>query len=208
MTGYLEPAAACERDDLIALIPQMRAFARSLCHDATQGDDLAQGALLSAWRRRDSYVPGTDMKAWVFTIVRNQFYSDKRRSWRVSQLDPAVAETTLLAVSNPDAGLELDDVRRAIMQLPDEQREALILISVAGLSYQELAKICDCALGTVKSRVCRARQSLLALLAEGDLVHRGAATGGSIAAIIAEAERLSSRRAPQSGHVGGSALAA
>jgi RNA polymerase sigma-70 factor (ECF subfamily) len=80
MPGAPECEAGSKPDDLMALIPQMRAFARALCRDRAQGDDLAQDALLSAWRGRDSYAPGTNMKAWVFTIVRNQFYSDKRRS--------------------------------------------------------------------------------------------------------------------------------
>ena len=134
----------CDQDDLIALIPHMRAFARSLCQDRSQADDLTQDALASAWRRRDSYTPGTNLRAWVFMIVRNQFYSDKRRSWRVSQLDPKVAEETLVAVTAPSAGLELDDVRRAMLELPALQREALALVAVAGLPYHEAAMICAC----------------------------------------------------------------
>ena len=152
------------KTELTGLIPQMRAFARSLCRDAVAADDLAQDALLKAWNNRSSYQAGTNMKAWTFMILRNQFYSDKRRSWRSTQLDPEVAERTLVAVSNPIASLELDEVRRALAKLPEDQREALILIGAGGLSYEEVSEICGCAIGTIKSRVSRARDRLAALL--------------------------------------------
>ncbi|MDO9433362.1 MAG: sigma-70 family RNA polymerase sigma factor [Pseudomonadota bacterium] len=155
------------KTELTGLIPQMRAFARSLCRDATAADDLAQDALLKAWNNRNSYQPGTNMKAWTFMILRNQFYSDKRRSWRSTQLDPEVAERTLVAVSNPIASLELDEVRRALAKLPEDQREALILIGAGGLSYEEVSEICGCAIGTIKSRVSRARDRLASLLEDG-----------------------------------------
>ncbi|CAN5672766.1 sigma-70 family RNA polymerase sigma factor [soil metagenome] len=153
--------------ELTALIPHMRAFAHSLCRNAVEADDLAQDALLRAWNNRASYQPGTNMKAWTFMILRNQFYSDKRRSWRSTQLDPETAERTLVAVSNPIATLELDEVRRALAMLPDDQREALILIGAGGLSYEEVADICGSAIGTIKSRVSRARDRLALILAEG-----------------------------------------
>ena len=155
------------KTELTGLIPQMRAFARSLCRDAVAADDLAQDALLKAWNNRSSYQAGTNMKAWTFMILRNQFYSDKRRSWRSTQLDPEVAERTLIAVSNPIASLELDEVRRALAKLPEDQREALILIGAGGLSYEEVSEICGCAIGTIKSRVSRARDRLAALLEDG-----------------------------------------
>ena len=157
-------ALGADRGELVALIPHMRAFARSLCHDRTQADDLAQEALASAWRHRGAFTPGTNLKAWVFRIVRNQFYSDRRRSWRVCPLDPDTAAETLVAVSDPNAALQLDDVRRAMLKLSDEQREALTLIGVTGLSYEEVAAICGCSQGTIKSRVSRARRRLLAPL--------------------------------------------
>ena len=190
-----EQAANYSQADLIALIPQMRAFARSLCRDRTQADDLTQEALTSAWRYRDRYAPGSNLKAWVFTIVRNQFYSDKRRSWRVSPLDPRVAEETLVAVTNPTGALELDEVRRAMLQLTDEQREALTLVAVAGLAYADAATICACAVGTVKSRVSRARQRLAAILAVGDLVGEPQNPGDAMASIFADADRARVRSA-------------
>ena len=190
MAAAIPCASGAYRSDLIALIPHMRAFAQSLCHDRTQADDLAQDALTSAWRHRNDFTSGTNVKAWVFRILRNQLYTDKRRSWRVSQLDPDTAAETLVAVSNPSAGLELDDVRRAMRKLSDEQREALTLIGVAGLSYEEAAAICGCAQGTIKSRVSRARQRLLAILSEGTLTGRTRIPGGVMASMIADAEQL------------------
>jgi RNA polymerase sigma-70 factor, ECF subfamily len=181
------PPSGCAQDDLVAMIPHMRAFARSLCRDRAQADDLTQDALLSAWRRRDSYTPGTNLRAWVFMIVRNQFYSDKRRSWRVSQLDPKIAEETLVALTAPTAALELDDVRRAMLELPDLQREALTLVAVAGLPYHEAAMICACAEGTIKSRVSRARRGLLDILARGDLKFEKRLPGRAMATILADA---------------------
>jgi len=152
--------------DLTALIPHMRAFARGLCGDMTAAEDLAQEGLLKAWSAQASYRNGTNLKAWVFTIIRNQFYTDKRRSWRNVALDQQMAEQTLVAVANPIATLELDDVRRAMLLLPDAHREALILIGAAGWSYDEAALICDCPIGTIKSRVSRARTRLAEIMAE------------------------------------------
>lgn len=177
--------------ELTQLIPHMRAFARSLCGNPTEADDLAQDALLKAWDKRDSFTPGTNMKAWVFMITRNQFYSDKRRSWRVNQLDPEVAERTLTAVSDPIAGLQLDELRRALRWLSDEHREALILIGAGGLSYEEVAEITGCAVGTIKSRVSRARDRLALILAEGSHGRDDMAPGNAMAAILQQLDALS-----------------
>lgn len=176
------------RDDLLALIPQMRAFARSLCRDATEAEDLAQEALAKAWANRSSYTPGTNMKAWTFIILRNQFYSDKRRSWRSSPLDAETAERTLVAVARPDAGLELDELRRAMAMLPDEQREALILVGAAGLSYEETAAITGAAIGTIKSRVSRARDRLALIFAEGMIADDHGKPGAAMADIFRQVD--------------------
>ena len=178
------------KTELTALIPQMRAFARSLCRDATAADDLAQDALLKAWNNRASFEPGTNMKAWTFMILRNQFYSDKRRSWRSSQLDPEVAERTLEAASNPMASLELDEVRRALACLPDDQREALILIGAGGLSYEEVSEICGCAIGTIKSRVSRARDRLSTIIEDGSYGQDDIRPSSAMVTIIAELDGL------------------
>lgn len=149
------------RDQLVSLIPHLRAFARSICRDAALADDLAQDAMLKAWRSRASFEPGTNMKAWAFTILRNLFYSEKRRSWRSQHLDPEVAESTLVANDNPSSQLDLLALRNALDTLPDEQKEALILVGAGGMSYEEAAAVCGCAVGTVKSRVSRARTALV-----------------------------------------------
>ena len=176
--------------DLVALVPHMRAFARSLTGDATQADDLAQDTLMKAWRNRTGFQAGTNMKAWVFMILRNQFYSDRRRSWRTTPLDPEVAERSLIANDNPTATLELDDLRQALNQLPVTQREALILVGAGGLAYEEAAVICGCPVGTVKSRVSRARTALEALLASGDFVRDGAPAGAASRTLLADLDHL------------------
>ena len=154
------------RDELVGLILHLRAFARSLCKDPTAADDLAQEALAKAWKARDSFEPGTSLKAWTFMILRNQFYSEKRRSWRSAPLDAEVAENTLLASDNPTAPMELLELRAALNKLPDDQRDALILVGAGGMAYEEAAQVCQVAVGTIKSRVSRARKALEAMLSE------------------------------------------
>ena len=178
------------RTELVALIPHMRAFARTLCNDRAQAEDLAQDALARAWASRDRFEMGPNMKAWTFMILRNQFYSDKRRSWRSSQLDPEVAERTLVAVTSGTANLELDELRRAMAMLPDDQREALILIGAGGLSYDEASEICGVAVGTIKSRVSRARDRLALIYANGEIDTDEQAPSVAMAAIFHQLETL------------------
>jgi RNA polymerase sigma-70 factor (ECF subfamily) len=179
------------RLQLQVLIPHLRAFARTLCGDPTAADDLAQDALLKAWDARASFEMGTNMKAWTFMILRNQFYSEKRRSWRQSQLDQEVAERTLIAVDDPEAPVALDELRQGLAMLPPEQREALILVGAGGFAYEEAAAICDCAVGTVKSRVSRARRALQGILDSGAYRRDGSSASEAMATILADAERLS-----------------
>lgn len=195
MTEFTDAQADAFKADLVALIPYMRAFARTLCRDAAFADDLAQDALARAWASRSSYQPGTNLKAWTFMILRNGFYSHTRRAWRSSQLDPAVAEATLVAVSNPTGALELNDLRRAMNMLPEEQCEALTLIGAAGLSYEDAAEICGVAVGTMKSRVSRARSRLVAILEEGDLVDDDVRPEAAMGALLAHAAQLQARAA-------------
>ena len=178
--------------ELVTLIPHLRAFARTLTGDPTAADDLAQEAMMKAWDARASYQMGTNMKAWTFMILRNQFYSEKRRSWRISQLDQEAAERTLVAVDDPEAPVALDELRQALNTLPEEQREALILVGAGGFAYEEAAEICQCAVGTVKSRVSRARRALQATLEKGDYGRDGQAAGEAMRSILADADRLSS----------------
>lgn len=178
------------RKQLVTLIPHMRAFARTLCNDRAQAEDLAQDALARAWASRDRFEMGTNMKAWTFMILRNQFYSDKRRSWRSSHLDPEVAERTLVAVTSGTANLELDELRRAMAMLPDDQREALILIGAGGLSYDEASAICGVAVGTIKSRVSRARDRLALIYANGEIDSDEQAPCVAMAAIFHQLDQL------------------
>jgi RNA polymerase sigma-70 factor (ECF subfamily) len=199
MMARAPAAAAPDRDEtfrtqLAALIPHLRAFARTLCGDPAAADDLAQDAMLKAWAARESFELGTNMKAWTFMILRNQFYSERRRSWRQSQLDQEAAERTLVAIDDPSAPLALDELRQGLAMLPAEQREALILVGAGGFAYEEAAEICECAVGTVKSRVSRARRALQGILESGGYARDGGAAGEAMAAILADAERLSQAR--------------
>jgi len=179
------------RRELVVLIPHLRAFARTLCGDPTAADDLAQDAMLKAWDARASFEMGTNMKAWTFMILRNQFYSEKRRSWRQSQLDQEAAERTLVAVDDPEAPVALDELRQGLAMLPLEQREALVLVGAGGFAYEEAAAICECAVGTVKSRVSRARRALQGILESGAYTRDGSSAGEAMGSILAHAERLS-----------------
>src|ERR1700759_2131858 len=136
---------AAFKAELVALNPHLRAFARTLAGDPTSADDLAQDAMMKAWDARASYQMGTNMKAWTFMILRNQFYSEKRRSWRSTQLDQEAAERTLIAIDDPESPVHLDEMRQAIKKLPAEQREALILVGAGGFAYEEAADLCGCA---------------------------------------------------------------
>ena len=182
------------KKELVGLIPHIRAFARTLTGDPTAADDLAQEAMMKAWDARASYQMGTNMKAWTFMILRNQFYSEKRRSWRQTQLDQEAAERTLVAVDDPEAPVALDELRQALKTLPEEQREALILVGAGGFAYEEAAEICGCAVGTVKSRVSRARRALQAALEKGGYSRDGQAAGEAMRSILGEADRLAGSR--------------
>jgi RNA polymerase sigma-70 factor (ECF subfamily) len=146
------------------LIPFLRAFARSLCGNPDIADDLAQETLVKAWQSRATFAPGTNLKAWLFTILRNQFYSDRRRAWRQAPWDQDAAERIPGASEEQAWAAELSDTARALTSLSDEQREALILVGAGGFSYEAAAQICNCAVGTVKSRVARARKTLIGIL--------------------------------------------
>ena len=185
---------AAFKRELVALIPHLRAFARTLTGDPTAADDLAQDAMMKAWDARASFEMGTNMKAWTFMILRNQFYSEKRRSWRQTQLDQEAAERTLVAIDDPSAPVALDELRMGLGMLPAEQREALVLVGAGGFAYDEAAKICGCAVGTVKSQVSRARHALQAILDGGHYDRDGAPAGEAMSSILAHAERLSSAR--------------
>jgi RNA polymerase sigma-70 factor (ECF subfamily) len=160
-------AASDFERDMIAQLPALRAFSRSLCGRQGIADDMVQNALVNAWRARERFEPGSNMKAWLFTIVRNEFYSHARRAWRESHYDAAQSEAIPTAPDEQQWSMELGDMARALRGLSDTQREALIMVAAGGVSYEDAAKICGVAIGTVKSRVARARIALAKLL-DGD----------------------------------------
>jgi RNA polymerase sigma-70 factor (ECF subfamily) len=150
--------------DLIAIIPNLRAFAVSLCGNPDRADDLVQETLVKAWSNLGSFVEGTNLPAWLFTILRNIYYSEYRKRRReVADSDGAIAAKLATAPAQ-NGHMDLLDFRAALQHLPNDQREALILIGASGLSYEEAAQICGCAVGTMKSRVNRARNRLSELL--------------------------------------------
>jgi RNA polymerase sigma-70 factor, ECF subfamily len=160
------------RDDLVAAIPNMRAFAISLCGNRDRADDLVQEALVKAWNHLESFEQGTNLKAWLFTILRNAYFSELRKTKReVPDADGQFAARQAVAPEQ-HGHLDLIDLNNALAKLPADQREALILVGAEGFSYEDAAGICGCAVGTVKSRVNRARTKLAQLMsrdpAEGD----------------------------------------
>jgi len=155
---------AAIRAEMVELVPQLRAFARSLCRDPSRADDLVQEALVRALTNLVQFTPGTNLKAWLFTIVRNEYYTQLRRGRFEVRVD---SEGSLPEPSVPpehEGELQLRDLNRALGQLSPDQREALILVTASGFSYAEAAHICGCAVGTIKSRVGRAREQLTRLL--------------------------------------------
>ena len=152
------------REELPDHLPALRAFAISLTRDATQADDLVQDTIVKAWSNFDKFTPGSNLRAWLFTILRNTFYSARRKTRReVSDAD-GIHAARLATRPEHDGRLALNDFRTAFAQLPDEQREALILVGASGFSYEEAAEMTGVAVGTVKSRANRGRRRLAELL--------------------------------------------
>jgi RNA polymerase sigma-70 factor (ECF subfamily) len=152
------------RADIVSSIPSLRAFAVSLCGNPDRADDLVHDTLLKALGGMDSFTQGTNLTAWLFTILRNAYYSDYRKRRRETA-DPDGALAAKLEVpASQTSHMEFLDFHEALQKLPADQREALVLIGASGLSYDEAAEICNCAPGTMKSRVNRARNRLSELL--------------------------------------------
>jgi len=150
--------------DLAALVPNLRAFARSIAGNPDHADDLVQETLVKAWKNRASFAPGSNLKAWLFTILRNAFLSERRkRKYEVADQD---GELSAQIAVKPEQNSHMDmlDFQQAFNQLPQDQREALLLIGAEGFSYEDAALMCGCAVGTIKSRVNRARNRLVELL--------------------------------------------
>lgn len=149
---------------MLAALPSLRAFALSLSGRPDRADDLVQETVMKAWSAHASFSPGTSLRAWLFTIMRNTYFSQYRKARREVQDSDGEAAARLVSAPAQNGHLDLADFRTALEKLPDDQREALILVGASGFSCEEAAEICGCAVGTIKSRVNRARQKLMQLM--------------------------------------------
>src|SRR5512135_3399166 len=142
----------------------LRAFAVSLCGDKERADALVQETLFKAWNHLDSFKEGTNLKAWLFTILRNTYFSERRK--RKREVEDADGTYAARLATHPEqhGHMDFQDFRAVLVRLPDDQREALVLVGAAGFSYEEAAEICNCAVGTIKSRVNRARNRIADML--------------------------------------------
>ena len=154
------PNRTAFEQELIASIPNLRAFATSLSRNAATADDLVQDTLVKAWNNAASFEEGSNLRAWLFTILRNTYFSDlRRRSREVEDVNGAMADK-LTVLPSQNSHMDMIDFRHAFDGLSDDQKEVLVLVGAEGFSYEEAAVICGCAVGTVKSRVNRARGAL------------------------------------------------
>ena len=172
--------------ELTEVVPHLRAFARGLCGRPDMADDLVQETMLKAWAAQERFEPGTSMRAWTFVILRNAYLTDMRRNRFRGEYDEGVAERILTAPAGQEEPIHLSDMHRALLTLPPERREALLLVGAGGFSYEEAAEICGCAIGTIKSRVGRARATLNSMLADGDIPQRSSEDDTAHRAILEE----------------------
>lgn len=185
--------------ELAQVIPHLRAFGRSLSGNRDLADDLVQETLLKAWAARKRFQAGTNMRAWTFIILRNLYLSQMRRSRFRGEWDDLVADRLLAAPAGQDKHVELADMQRALLMLPQPQREALILVGAGGFAYEEAAEICGVAVGTIKSRVARGRVALEALMSGRDMTGRTGQKGDesgrtTLDTIMSEVDELSRDR--------------
>jgi RNA polymerase sigma-70 factor (ECF subfamily) len=152
------------RRDVVAHIPRLRAYAMSLARSNVEADDLVQEALLKAWRARASFEPGSNLQAWLFTILRNAFLSEAVIRRRTTQDVDGRHAGRLAANPNQEWRLRYGEMLEGLQRLRPPAREALLLVAASGMSYEEAARICDCPVNTMKSRVKRARASLADLI--------------------------------------------
>lgn len=183
---------------LASVIPHLRAFARSLSGNRDLADDLVQETMLKAWAARKRFQAGTNIRAWTFIILRNYYLSQMRRSRFRGEWDELTADRLLAAPAGQDKHIELADMQRALLQLPQPQREALILVGAGGFAYEEAAEICGVAVGTIKSRVARGRAALEQILSEGGLPSRryqAKSDQGALEDILDDVDRISQQGA-------------
>lgn len=186
---------AAFRTALIGEMSHVRAFARSLCAGRQdQADDIAQEALAKAWASRESFTPVSPLRAWLFTIVRNIYRSDRRKAWRETLLDNMEGVSGSASGREATAKIELDDARRALSVLDGDQREALVLVAVAGFSIDEAAAICETKPGTIKSRIARARARLERAYQTGEIGSGLPSSAPALDALIEEAHARAAGR--------------
>jgi RNA polymerase sigma-70 factor (ECF subfamily) len=176
-----------ERSEFVTLIPALRSFARTLSRDCSEADDLVQETLMKGIANTNRFQPGTNLKAWLFTIMRNTFYTRIKRANREGpgRLDCASSRPAIGA--SQEWWLRSQEMARAIDALPDDQRQAIVLIGVLGTSYDDAASICGCAIGTIKSRLSRARNRLLETL--GETSSEGAVITSDVSAAILQSDK-------------------
>lgn len=179
-----------ERGEIVELIPALRAFARTFCKDANDADDLVQETLTKALSNIHQYRPGTKMKSWLFTIMRNTFYTRVKIGKREAPGAADCASTRPGVDPTQEWSMRGREVHAAILRLPEPQREVLVLIGVLGMSYGDTAVICHCAIGTVKSRLNRARQNLLVQIGEASGLSSVERTENHPVGSLSETERL------------------
>ncbi|WP_010183829.1 sigma-70 family RNA polymerase sigma factor [Sphingomonas sp. PAMC 26605] len=183
---------------LAQVIPHLRAFGRSLSGNRDLADDLVQETLMKAWAARLRFQAGTNMRAWTFIILRNLYLSQMRRSRFKGEWDDLVADRILAAPASQDKHVELGDMQRALLHLPQPQREALILVGAGGFAYEEAAEICGVAVGTIKSRVARGRVALEAVMSDNSLASRRTHSNepgmSALDTIMGEVDELSRER--------------
>lgn len=172
------------RDELVTHLGVLRAFAISLCRNPTLADDLVQETVMKAWKSIGSFQKGTNMRAWLFTILRNSYYNVHAKARREVGDTDGVLTAQLSVKPEHDGRLAYQDFLDAFEELPDEQREALTLVGASGFTYQEAAEMCGVATGTMKSRVGRARQRLVELLQLSDDDSLELTDGGTLAVVV------------------------
>jgi RNA polymerase sigma factor (sigma-70 family) len=186
------------KTQLAQVIPHLRAFGRSLSGNRDLADDLVQETLMKAWAARLRFQAGTNMRAWTFIILRNLYLSQMRRARFKGEWDDLVADRILAAPASQDKHVELGDMQRALLHLPQPQREALILVGAGGFAYEEAAEICGVAVGTIKSRVARGRVALEAVMNGNTLASRRTHTNEpgmtALDTIMGEVDELSRDR--------------
>lgn len=166
------PGRSAVRKAIVAMIPQLRVFARSLAHNPATADDLVQDTIVKTLSNIESFREGSNLRAWMFTILRNTFYSDLRKHRREVEDEDGVHAGRLAELPRQDGAIDLEDFKRVFAELCPDHREVLTLVCGSGFSYEEAAEVCGCPVGTIKSRLNRARRRLGELMGV-DVEHWG-----------------------------------